>query len=203
MFTSPLCQYFYRSGRKRKDQSYSKLRLLLFFSLCRPSCWNFSPGGRTKRYRMLLFSLFKLRRCKLVVVVFWIQLIPRVLFLVHFQMSSSIPLSFALLLCFHRGSGIDLPSISSFWLGKLVLNFCLQLVPHFLPGTFSFLTSVSSGLVLCFLQFVSLLVLCFVFFNFCLFWSRVSFSSFLLFGPFSFLPALLIWHLVDLLNCGF
>jgi len=32
MFTSPLCQYFYRSGRKRKDQSYSKLHLLLFFS---------------------------------------------------------------------------------------------------------------------------------------------------------------------------
>ena len=184
MFTSPLCQYFYRSGRKRKDQSYSKLRLLLFFSFF---CCNFSPGGRTKRYRMLLFSLFKLRRWKLVVVLFSIQLIPRVLFLVHFQMSSSIPLSFALLLCFHRGSGIDLPSISSFWLGKLVLNFCLQLVPHF----FLFLNfclfwscalfssiCVSSGLLLRFLQLLSFLVSCFVFF--------ISFIWSLFFSPSSF-----------------
>ena len=46
---------------------------------------------------------------------------------------------------------------------KLVLDFCLQRIPYSLPDTFSFSTSVSSGLVLLFLQCVSFLVSCFVF----------------------------------------
>jgi len=141
----PLCQYpiliLILLHRARKRKDQFYFKFVLLLFFWQ-SCWKFFLGVQGKRCQQLLFSVSLFWNEELIVVNFCFQLVP-----LYFSSCTFKYLSFS-----------------------FVVDFCLELVPHSSPASFSFSIHVSSlfgsrDLTICFPQFLAFLVQRFVFFT--------------------------------------